>query len=230
MSSCGAVRSVLNTERMNGADRELAVGQRLRALRLRAGLSQRELARRAAVSNATISMIEADRVSPSVSALRQVLSRARRRHRRFLRRARAARRAGRLPRRRTDRDRRRRGFLSPGRRQSQGPRAADDPRALQAGRAIGDQDAVASGRGGGLGDQGPADARSRRPPLRTRRRATPISSTAASRTASATPATASSSSSRPARRRPSRRMCRPRPVLVSAATNGNMARSPIAPT
>ena len=59
---------------MNGADRELAVGQRLRALRLRSGLSQRELARRAAVSNATISMIEADRVSPSVSALRQVLS------------------------------------------------------------------------------------------------------------------------------------------------------------
>ena len=59
---------------MNGADRELAVGQRLRALRLRAGLSQRELARRAAVSNATVSMIEADRVSPSVSALRQVLS------------------------------------------------------------------------------------------------------------------------------------------------------------
>jgi len=59
---------------MNGADRELAVGQRLRALRLRVGLSQRELARRAAVSNATISMIEADRVSPSVSALRQVLS------------------------------------------------------------------------------------------------------------------------------------------------------------
>jgi transcriptional regulator with XRE-family HTH domain len=59
---------------MNGADRELAVGQKLRALRLRVGLSQRELARRAAVSNATISMIEADRVSPSVSALRQVLS------------------------------------------------------------------------------------------------------------------------------------------------------------
>ena len=59
---------------MNSGDHELAVGQRLRALRLRAGLSQRELARRAAVSNATISMIEADRVSPSVSALRQVLS------------------------------------------------------------------------------------------------------------------------------------------------------------
>jgi transcriptional regulator with XRE-family HTH domain len=74
MSSCRVVISVLNTERMNSGDRELAVGERLRALRLRAGLSQRELARRAAVSNATISMIEAERVSPSVSALRQVLS------------------------------------------------------------------------------------------------------------------------------------------------------------
>ena len=59
---------------MNSGDRELAVGERLRALRLRAGLSQRELARRASVSNATVSMIEAERVSPSVSALRQILS------------------------------------------------------------------------------------------------------------------------------------------------------------
>ena len=50
------------------------IGQRLRALRLRAGLSQRELARRARVSNGAISTIEADKVSPSVSALRQVLS------------------------------------------------------------------------------------------------------------------------------------------------------------
>jgi transcriptional regulator with XRE-family HTH domain len=57
---------------MNTRDRDL--GTRLRALRLRGGLSQRELARRAHVSNATISMIEADRVSPSVSALRQNLA------------------------------------------------------------------------------------------------------------------------------------------------------------
>jgi transcriptional regulator with XRE-family HTH domain len=59
---------------MNGSERELDIGGRLRALRSRAGLSQRELARRARVSNATISMIEADRVSPSVSALRQILA------------------------------------------------------------------------------------------------------------------------------------------------------------
>jgi transcriptional regulator with XRE-family HTH domain len=59
---------------MNERARDGDVGPRLRALRLRCGLSQRELARRAGVSNATISMIEADRVSPSISGLRQVLS------------------------------------------------------------------------------------------------------------------------------------------------------------
>ena len=59
---------------MNKAADDFVIGPRLRRLRTRLGLSQRELARRAGVSNATISMIEADRVSPSVSALRQVLS------------------------------------------------------------------------------------------------------------------------------------------------------------
>jgi transcriptional regulator with XRE-family HTH domain len=59
---------------MNTSDRDLEVGPRLRAQRMRFGFSQRELARRAGVSNATISMIEADHVSPSVSALRQILS------------------------------------------------------------------------------------------------------------------------------------------------------------
>jgi transcriptional regulator with XRE-family HTH domain len=58
---------------VNSSNSDLDLGARLRALRLRGGLSQRELARRARVSNATISMIEADRVSPSVSALRQIL-------------------------------------------------------------------------------------------------------------------------------------------------------------
>ncbi len=59
---------------MNTHERDTDVGPRLRAHRLRQGLSQRELARRAGVSNATISMIESDHVSPSVSALRQILS------------------------------------------------------------------------------------------------------------------------------------------------------------
>src|SRR5579862_4850068 len=59
---------------MNTSGDDPNVGQRLRQRRLRLGLSQRELARRAGVSNATISMIEANRVSPSVAALKQILS------------------------------------------------------------------------------------------------------------------------------------------------------------
>ena len=53
---------------------DVDVGARLKALRLAHGFSQRELARRAGVSNATVSMIEANRVSPSVAALRQILA------------------------------------------------------------------------------------------------------------------------------------------------------------
>jgi len=53
---------------------DIDVGARLKALRLAHGLSQRELARRAGVSNATVSMIEANRVSPSVAALKQILA------------------------------------------------------------------------------------------------------------------------------------------------------------
>lgn len=50
------------------------VGARLKAVRKLHGLSQRELAKRAGVTNGTISLIEQNRVSPSVSSLRKVLS------------------------------------------------------------------------------------------------------------------------------------------------------------
>lgn len=50
-----------------------AIGPRLRAVRALHGLSQRELARRAGVTHATISLIETERVSPSVSSLKKVL-------------------------------------------------------------------------------------------------------------------------------------------------------------
>ncbi len=50
------------------------VGNRLREIRSQAGLSQRELAKRAGVTNSTISMIEKNSVSPSVSSLKKVLS------------------------------------------------------------------------------------------------------------------------------------------------------------
>jgi len=52
---------------------DMDIGARLRALRLMHGLSQRELAKRAGVSNAIISLIEQNRSSPSVGSLKKVL-------------------------------------------------------------------------------------------------------------------------------------------------------------
>jgi transcriptional regulator with XRE-family HTH domain len=49
------------------------VGARLRGIRTTFGISQRELARRAGVTNGLISLIEQNRVSPSVSSLKKVL-------------------------------------------------------------------------------------------------------------------------------------------------------------
>jgi len=49
------------------------IGARLRAIREDQGISQRELARRAGVTNATISLIEKNKSSPSVSSLKKVL-------------------------------------------------------------------------------------------------------------------------------------------------------------
>ena len=50
------------------------VGVRLQSIRKLKGLSQRELAKRAGVTNSTISMIEKNSVSPSISALKRVLA------------------------------------------------------------------------------------------------------------------------------------------------------------
>jgi transcriptional regulator with XRE-family HTH domain len=49
------------------------VGRRLRELRVERGLSQRELARRADMTNANLSMIEQGRVSPSIQTLEKIL-------------------------------------------------------------------------------------------------------------------------------------------------------------
>jgi transcriptional regulator with XRE-family HTH domain len=49
------------------------VGERLQAIRESRGLSQRELARRAGVTNGTISLIEQNKTSPSVASLKKVL-------------------------------------------------------------------------------------------------------------------------------------------------------------
>lgn len=49
------------------------IGARLQAIRKMAGMSQRELAKRAGVTNGMISLIEQNRVSPSISSLKKVL-------------------------------------------------------------------------------------------------------------------------------------------------------------
>jgi transcriptional regulator with XRE-family HTH domain len=49
------------------------IGSRLNAVRTGKGLSQRELAKRVGVTNSTISLIEQNKVSPSVGSLKKVL-------------------------------------------------------------------------------------------------------------------------------------------------------------
>ena len=51
----------------------LAVGARLRAIREGAGLSQRELAKRAGVTNATVSLLEQEAHAPSLASLHRIL-------------------------------------------------------------------------------------------------------------------------------------------------------------
>lgn len=50
-----------------------SVGVRLKTLREAYGLSQRELAKRAGITNSNISMIEQDQVSPSIQSLARIL-------------------------------------------------------------------------------------------------------------------------------------------------------------
>src|SRR6478609_2301452 len=52
---------------------DVDLGSLLRRVRETRGLSQRQLAKRAGISNATISMIESNAVNPSVGALKRVL-------------------------------------------------------------------------------------------------------------------------------------------------------------
>ncbi|QUD88802.1 cupin domain-containing protein [Phenylobacterium montanum] len=52
---------------------EFEVGERLRYVRERAGLSQRVLAKKAGITNSTVSLIESGRTNPSVGALKRIL-------------------------------------------------------------------------------------------------------------------------------------------------------------
>ena len=49
------------------------IGSRLQSVRNKKNLSQRELAKRVGVTNSTISLIEQNKVSPSISSLKKVL-------------------------------------------------------------------------------------------------------------------------------------------------------------
>ncbi len=49
------------------------IGQRLKSIRTRLKLSQRQLARQSGVANATISQVEAGKLNPTVSMLKKVL-------------------------------------------------------------------------------------------------------------------------------------------------------------
>ncbi len=53
---------------------ENKVGQRLRSVRTKFGLSQRQLAKLSGVSNASISLIEKDKINPSLGTLVKILS------------------------------------------------------------------------------------------------------------------------------------------------------------
>ncbi|HPE72850.1 MAG TPA: helix-turn-helix domain-containing protein, partial [Candidatus Competibacter sp.] len=55
------------TDSLTDAELGFDLGTRLRAVREQYGLSQRELARRAGVTNGTISLIEQNKNSPSVA-------------------------------------------------------------------------------------------------------------------------------------------------------------------
>jgi transcriptional regulator with XRE-family HTH domain len=56
-----------------GATMSIDVGERLRFVRARNKLSQRELAKRSGVTNSTISLIESNQMNPSVGALKRIL-------------------------------------------------------------------------------------------------------------------------------------------------------------
>ena len=148
------------------------VGERLRFVRGRNKLSQRELAKRSGVTNSTISLIESNQMNPSVGALKRILDGIPMGMAEFFA---------------LEPDRPRKAFyrsdelseigkgpdlLSSGRRQSVRPRAADPERALRTRRRHRAYPAGARRRGRRHHSQRPArgDRGQRTPHPRTRRR------------------------------------------------------------
>lgn len=65
---------VPNNTAYNKAQSSQNIGKKILSLRQQYGLSQRELARRADMTNSTLSMIEQGKVSPSIASLEKILS------------------------------------------------------------------------------------------------------------------------------------------------------------
>ncbi|WP_245441903.1 helix-turn-helix domain-containing protein [Rhizobium phaseoli] len=63
----------LGTARTKAEAADLGVGARLKAVREQAGFSQRELAKRANVTNSTVSLIELEAHAPSLASLHRIL-------------------------------------------------------------------------------------------------------------------------------------------------------------
>jgi transcriptional regulator with XRE-family HTH domain len=72
--SSGPARALAARARARSQASDLAVGARLKVVREKAGLSQRELAKRAGVTNATISLIEQEAHAPSLASLHRILA------------------------------------------------------------------------------------------------------------------------------------------------------------
>jgi transcriptional regulator with XRE-family HTH domain len=68
------VEAMLIKSRQRAEATDLAVGARLKAVREQAGLSQRELAKRANVTNSTVSLIEGESHAPSLASLHRILN------------------------------------------------------------------------------------------------------------------------------------------------------------
>lgn len=67
-------QTVVGKPRAKSDATDLAVGARLKVVREQAGFSQRELAKRAGVTNSTVSLIEADSHAPSLASLHRILT------------------------------------------------------------------------------------------------------------------------------------------------------------
>lgn len=69
-----AATKLLRSAKAESQASALAIGARLRSVREGAGMSQRELAKRAGVTNATISLIEQESHAPSLASLHRILN------------------------------------------------------------------------------------------------------------------------------------------------------------